>query len=164
MRRSGALENVVDRLEKKWPEEVAAVSRYARAYWEKAGESAARPLPPDCFREIRTGETSRAREENRVGGARDFDAGPARSGKKKLSPRARAEKIQREKMRALSEFDAMLKKGEWGDHLPEAAGVGGQVGEVALRPFRADSGRRKKMRRRRRSVWKNAAPRPWRAK
>lgn len=44
--------------------------------------------------------------------------------KKKLSPRAQAEKIQREKMRALSEFDTMLKKGEWGiifQRLPEWA-------------------------------------------
>ena len=41
---------------------------------------------------------------------------------KKLTPQARAEKIQREKMRALSEFDAMLKRGEWGvvfQRLPE---------------------------------------------
>ena len=49
---------------------------------------------------------------------------PAVAEEKKLSPQARAEKIQREKMRALSEFDAMLKKGEWGiifQRLPEWA-------------------------------------------
>ena len=43
---------------------------------------------------------------------------------KKLSPQARAEKIQREKMRALSEFDTMIKRGEWGivfQRLPEWA-------------------------------------------
>ena len=119
----GALENVVDRLEKKWPEEVAAVSRYARAYWEKAGESAARPLPPDCFG--KSEPVKQAEPEKKTESAEPEISMLGRpEAEKKLSPRARAEKIQREKMRALSEFDAMLKKGEWGiifQRLPEWA-------------------------------------------
>ena len=119
----GVLENVVDRLEKKWPEDVAAVSRNTRAYWKQTTESAAKPLPPDCFPKAEPVKQAEPGEK----------AGPAEpeismlgrpEAEKKLSPRARAEKIQREKMRALSEFDTMLKRGEWGivfQRLPEWA-------------------------------------------
>ena len=113
----GVLENVVDRLKKKWPEEVAAASRTARAYWKTASESAVKPLPPDCFPEAEpVKQAEPAEPEISMLGRPDA--------KKKLSPRALAEKIQREKMRALSEFDTMLKKGEWGiifQRLPEWA-------------------------------------------
>ena len=112
----GVLENVVDRLKKKWPEEVAAASRNARAYWKKTSESAAKPLPPDCFPE--------AKPEKQAEPAEPEISMLGPETKKKLSPRAQAEKIQREKMHALSEFDTMLKKGEWGiifQRLPEWA-------------------------------------------
>ncbi len=113
----GVLENVVDRLKKKWPGEVAAASRSARAYWKTASESAAKPLPPDCFPEAEpVKQAEPAEPEISMLGRPETQ--------KKLSPRAQAEKIQREKMRALSEFDTMLKKGEWGiifQRLPEWA-------------------------------------------
>ena len=113
----GVLENVVDRLKKKWPEEVAAASRRARAYWKKASGSAARPLPPDCFPEAGPVKQAEAAEP-------EISMLGRPETKKKLSPRAQAEKIQREKVRALSEFDTMLKKGEWGiifQRMPEWA-------------------------------------------
>ncbi|MCY3824287.1 MAG: DUF4175 family protein [Nitrospinae bacterium] len=113
----GVLENVVDRLKKKWPEEVAAASRNARAYWMKTSESAAKPLPPDCFPEAEPVKQAEPTEP-------EISMLGRPETKKKLSPREQAEKIQREKMRALSEFDTMLKKGEWGiifQRLPEWA-------------------------------------------
>ena len=119
----GALENVVDRLKKKWPEDVAAVSRRARAYWKKAGESAARPLPPDCFGKAEPVKQAEPVKKADSAAPEISMLGPPET-EKKLSPQARAEKIQREKMRALSEFDTMLKNGEWGiifQRLPEWA-------------------------------------------
>ncbi len=113
----GVLENVVDRLKKKWPEEVAAASGSARAYWKKANESAAKPLPPDCFPAAKPVKQAEPAEP-------EISMLGRPEAKKKLSPQAQAEKIQREKMRALSEFDTMLKKGEWGiifQRLPEWA-------------------------------------------
>ena len=119
----GALETVVDRLKKKWPEDAAAVSRLARAYWEKAGESAARPLPPDCFGKAEP--VKQAEPEKKAEAAEPEISMLGRpEAEKKLSPQAQAEKIQREKVRALSEFDTMLDKGEWGiifQRLPEWA-------------------------------------------
>ena len=113
----GVLENVVDRLKKKWPGEVAAASRSARAYWKTANESAAKPLPPDCFPAAEpVKQAEPAEPEISMLGRPETQ--------KKLSPQAQAEKIQREKMRTLSEFDTMLKKGEWGiifQRLPEWA-------------------------------------------
>ena len=119
----GVLENVVDRLKKKWPEDVAAVSRRARAYWKKAGESAARPLPPDCFGKAEPVKQAEPVKKADSAAPEISMLGPPET-EKKLSPQARAEKIQREKMRALSEFDTMLKNGEWGSifqRLPEWA-------------------------------------------
>lgn len=119
----GALETVVDRLKKKWPEDVAAVSRRARAYWKKAGESAARPLPPDCFGKAEPVKQAEPVKKADSAAPEISMLGPPET-EKKLSPQARAEKIQREKMRALSEFDTMLKNGEWGiifQRLPEWA-------------------------------------------
>ncbi|MYA97696.1 MAG: DUF4175 family protein [Nitrospinae bacterium] len=119
----GVLENVVDRLEKKWPEDVAAVSRNTRAYWKQTGESAAKPLPPDCFPKAEPAKQAES-EEKADSAAPEISMLGRPDTEKKLSPRARAEKIQREKMRALSEFDTMLKRGEWGivfQRLPEWA-------------------------------------------
>ncbi len=119
----GVLENVVDRLKKKWPEDVAAVSRRARAYWKKAGESAARPLPSDCFGKAEPVKQAEPVKKADSAAPEISMLGPPET-EKKLSPQARAEKIQREKMRALSEFDTMLKNGEWGiifQRLPEWA-------------------------------------------
>ncbi|MDE0330301.1 MAG: DUF4175 family protein [Nitrospinae bacterium] len=117
----GVLENVVDRLEKKWPEEVAAVSQNARAYWKGENESAVKPLPPDCF--VRAEPERQAEPEKKAEAAEPEISMLGQPGKeKKLSPQARAEKIQREKMRTLSELDAMIKRGEWGiifQRLPE---------------------------------------------
>ena len=117
----GVLENVVDRLEKKWPEDVAAVTRYTRAYWKKSSESAAKPLPSDCFVDAEPGkQTGQAKKTDPAEPEISMLGKPEPV--KKLTPQARAEKIQREKMRALSEFDAMLKRGEWGvvfQRLPE---------------------------------------------
>ena len=115
----GVLESVVDRLKEKWPKDVATVSRSARAYWKKTSESAAKPLPPDCLPKAEP-----AKKAEPVTPTIPLLLPPAVAEEKKLSPQARAEKIQREKMRALSEFDAMLKKGEWGiifQRLPEWA-------------------------------------------
>ena len=113
----GVLENVVDRLEKKWPEDVAVVSRNSRVYWKESSESAAKPLPPDCFAEAEPVKKAEPAEP-------EISMLGRPEAEKKLSPKERAEKIQREKMRALSEFDAMLKRGEWGivfQRLPEWA-------------------------------------------
>lgn len=111
----GVLENVVDRIEKKWPENVAAVSQSARVYWKEKSASAAKPLPADCFAGAEPEKkTESAEPEISMLGQPET--------KKKLSPQARAEKIQREKMRVLSEFDNMIKRGEWGiifQRLPE---------------------------------------------
>ena len=115
----GVLESVVDRLKEKWPKDVATVSRSARAYWKKTSESTAKPLPPDCLPKAEP-----AKKAEPVTPTIPLLLPPAVAEEKKLSPQARAEKIQREKMRALSEFDAMLKKGEWGiifQRLPEWA-------------------------------------------
>lgn len=119
----GALETVVDRLKKKWPEDVAAVSRRARAYWKKADESAARPLPSDCYGKAEPVKQAEPEEKAEAAEPEISMLGPPGT-QKKLSPPERAEKIQREKKRALSEFDTMLKKGEWGiifQRLPEWA-------------------------------------------
>ena len=116
----GVLENVVDRLEKKWPDAVAAVSRNTRAYWMDRSDSAAKPLPPDCFADAEAVKQAEQAKETEAAAPEISMLGPPKE--KKLSPRARAEKIQREKMRALSEFDAMIKRGEWGiifQRLPE---------------------------------------------
>ena len=123
----GILENVVDRLKKKWPEEVAAVSRSARLYWNKRSELAKKPLDPDCL--VKAEPAKKAEIEKKADpaeSARKIPPSllPPAAKEKELSPQARAEKIQREKMRALSELDAMLKKGEWGiifQRLPEWA-------------------------------------------
>ena len=115
----GVLESVVDRLKEKWPKDVATVSRSARAYWKKMSESTAKPLPPDCLPKAEP-----AKKAEPVTPTIPLLLPPAVAEEKKLSPQARAEKIQREKMRALSEFDSMLKKGEWGiifQRLPEWA-------------------------------------------
>jgi len=113
----------VDRLEKKWPEDVAAVSRNTRAYWKQTTESAAKPLPPDCFPKAEPAKQTEP-EKKAEPAAPEISMLGRPEAEKKLSPRARAEKIQREKIRALSEFDTMLKRGEWGivfQRLPEWA-------------------------------------------
>ena len=104
----GALESVVDRIGEKWPEDAAAVSRNARVYWKDKSESAAKPLPPDCLVEAGPGKKAESP------GPEISMLGRPAAEKKKLSPQERAEKIQREKMRVLSEFDSMLKREEWG--------------------------------------------------
>ena len=123
----GILENVVDRLKEKWPEEVVAVSRSARLYWNKRSELVKKPLDPDCL--VKAEPAKKAELEKKADpaeSARKIPPSllPPAAKEKELSPQARAEKIQREKMRALSELDAMLKKGEWGiifQRLPEWA-------------------------------------------
>ncbi len=112
----GVLENVVDRLKKKWPEEITDVSQNTRAYWKEKSDFVAKPLPTDCF--------VGAEPEKKTGPAEPEISMLGPPAKKKLSPQARAEKIQREKVRALSEFDTMIKRGEWGiifQRLPEWA-------------------------------------------
>ncbi len=123
----GILENVVDRLKNKWPEDVAAVSRSARLYWEARSELAKKPLPSDCL--VKAEPAKKAEPEEKADpaeSARKIPPSllPPAAKEKELSPQARAEKIQREQIRALSELDAMRKKGEWGiifQRLPEWA-------------------------------------------
>ena len=112
----GVLENVVDRLKKKWPKETAAMARSAASAWERSSEEARKP-PPDCPPEAGAGKA--AESARPVLGASPAQPAPAAG---ESSPEVRADRIQREKMRALSELDATLKKGEWGivfQRLPE---------------------------------------------
>lgn len=110
----GVLENVVDRLRQEWPKEVAQVARGARAAWRRSEEAARRPLPTDC--------PPGAAPKGAAPSAAAAPPVPQAAGEAEPSPRMRAEKMQRERMRALSEMDAMLKRGEWGivfQRLPE---------------------------------------------
>ena len=94
--------------------------------------------PARLFSEGRTGETSRAREESRTGGARDFDAGPARNREETLPPGARREDSAREDAGALRVRHDDQERGV-GNRLPEAAGVGGDARGIALRRSRGSS-------------------------
>lgn len=110
----GVLEGVVDRLRKKWPTEVAAVARGAEAAWKRSSAEARKP-PPDCPPE---GEAAKKAESPVSLESRS----PSPAMGKEPSPETRADKVQRERMRALSELDATLKRGEWGivfQRLPE---------------------------------------------
>ncbi len=113
----GVLENVVDRIKKKWTQEAAAISKNARAYWKTENETAAKPLPSDCFVKHET-----EKKDEPADPGISMQGRPERE--KNLSPEERAEKIQREKIQVLSEFDSMLKREEWGivfQRLPEWA-------------------------------------------
>ncbi len=111
----GVFENVVDRLKEKWPQEVAVVAGIARSAWSKSDEMQKKPLKSDCL--SRAEPVGRAESATPVQGAsRPSVEQP------EPPPQMRTEKMQRERMRTLSELDALLKRGEWGiifQRLPE---------------------------------------------
>ncbi len=110
------LEGVVDRLRKKWPTEVAAVAKSAEAAWKRSSAEARKPLP-DCP----PGAGAAKKAESPVSLSEE-SLRPSPAAGKDPSPETRADKVRRERMRALSELDATLKRGEWGiifQRLPE---------------------------------------------
>ena len=106
------LENVVDRIRKTEGGGVAAVARSAADLAKRSGEEVARPLPPDCFPKsdpATSDPPKKAEAEKSVA-----ETPPPPLARRRASPQMRAEQIQRERLRALAEFESMVGKGEWG--------------------------------------------------